>query len=386
MLDLRRSEASADEDEEGNQIVAGKKKRITKWGVNGEGGVQGLDISYDNLERHIQKARDLLQADDGELVCCVCHDALEKDHPLTLVCPHAFCEHTAHMTCLADAFLQQESCGEHRMVVLPVRGKCPGCHTETAWVDLVKELSVRTRAKPKKTAVKRKTTKRGAAAVQDDDDEEDDEESENGEGDITAADLAEWVDGEQIEWGDQDTDDDLVLSDIGSEVQSKKGGGKAKGGKKGSTKTKKAKKTPLVIAEDSEMDSVISGIGSDTGSISTSEKGKRKAKIQTKAKAKKKAKKAPSVVVEDSNPDSILSAGSGTGSAKGVRKPGKGTKKAKEKKTIPIVVEDSDPDPVLGDTESEMADGKLARKSKKGKGKEKAKGKKVPIVVVEDSE
>lgn len=385
MLDLRRSEESADEDE-GNQIVAGKKKRITKWGANGEGGVQGLDISYDHLERHIQKARDLLQADDGELVCCVCHDALEKDHSLTLVCPHAFCEHTAHITCLAGVFLQQESSGD-RMAVLPVRGKCPGCHTETAWVDLVKELSVRTRAKPKKTAVKRKTTKGGAAAAAVQDDDEEDEESENGEGDITAADLAEWIDGEQIEWGDQDADDDSVLSDIGSEVLSKKGGGKAKEEEKGSTKTKKAKKTPLVIVEDSEMDSVISDVGSDTGSINTPEKGKRKVKTQAKGKAKKKAKKAPSAVVEDSDPESILTVGSKTGSAKGVRKPGKGTREAKGKKAIPIVVEDSDPDPALGDTESEMADGKLARKSKKGKGKEKAKGKKkVPIVVVEDSE
>lgn len=380
MLDLRRSEESADEDEEGNQIVAGKKKRITKWGANGEGGVQGLDISYDHLERHTQKARDLLQADDGELVCCVCHDALEKDHSLTLVCPHAFCEHTAHITCLAGVFLQQES-GRDRMAVLPVRGKCPGCHVETAWVDLVKELSVRTRAKPKKMAVKRKTTKRGAAAAAVQDDDEDDEESENGEGDITAADLAEWIDGEQIEWGDRDTDDDSVLSDIGSEVLSKKGGGKAKEGKKESRKTEKAKKTPLVIVEDSEMGSVISDVGSDTGSINTPEKGKRKVKTQAKGKEKKKAKKAPSVVVEDSDPESILTVGSETGSAKGVRKPGKGTKKAKGKKAIPIVVEDSDPDP-----ESEMADNKLARKSKKGKGKERAQGKKVPIVVVEDSE
>lgn len=362
MLDLRRSEELADEDEEGNQIVAGKKKRITKWGANGEGGVQGLDISYDHLERHIQKAKDLLQADDGELVCCVCHNALEKDHSLTLVCPHAFCEHTAHMTCLAGVFLQQES-SKDKMVVLPVRGKCPGCHTETAWVDLVKELSVRTRAKPKKTAVKRKTTKRGAAAAAVQGDDEDDEESENGEGDITAADLAEWIDGEQIEWGDQDTDDDSVLSDIGSEVQSKKGG------KKGSTKTKKAKKTPLVIVEDSEMDSVISDVSSDMGSINTPEKGKRKVKTQAKGKEKKKAKKAPSAVVEDSDPDSILSVGSETGSAKVVRKPAKEAKKAKGKKAIPIVVEDSDPDPALGDTESEMADGKLARKSRKGKGK-----------------
>lgn len=369
-LDLRQREESADEElAEGSQAaVAGKKKKITKWGANGEGGVQGLDISYDYLERHLQKSRDLLQA-DGELVCCVCHNALEKDHLYTLVCPHAFCEHTAHIACLASVFLHQESGKKPGMAVLPTSGKCPGCHTETTWVELVKELSVRTRAKPKKAVVKRKTTKKGTATeVQDDDDDDgdDDEESEDEEGDITAADLAdvlEWMEEEQIVWGDRDTDEDSVLSDVESEAESERGRGKAKRRRKGIEKTKKAS---LVIARDSDMDS---DVDSDMGSIG------RASKTKGKGKAKARGGKALSVVVEDSDPDSILSAGSETGSVDG-------TRKAQGKKALPIVVEDSDPEPALSETTSE----KGARKLKKGKGKAKTQGKKKIPVVVEDSD
>lgn len=367
-LDLRQREESADE-ESAEDTQAGKKKRkkITKWGANGEGGVQGLDISYDYLERHLEKSRDLLQA-DGELVCCVCHDALEKDHLHTLVCPHAFCEHTAHIACLASVFLHQESGEKPGMVVLPTRGKCPGCHTETAWVELVKELSVRTRAKPKKAVVKRKTTKKGAAtAVQDDDDDDDGEENEDEEGDITAADLADvsdWMKEEQIVWGDRDTDEDSVLSDVESEAGSERGWGKAKRRRKGIAKTKKAS---LVIAKDSDMDS---DIGSDMGSVggaSKSTKGKGKAKTQ--------GGKALPAVVEDSDPDSILGAGGEMGSVEGIGK-------AQGKKSLPIMVEDSDPEPALSETASE----KGAKKLKKGKGKTKTQGEKTPPVVVEDSD
>lgn len=415
VLDLRQREESADEDEEGYQVGAGKKKKkkkITKWGANGEGGVQGLDIGYGHLERHLQKSRDLLLADQ-ELACCVCHSALGNDHSFTLVCPHAFCEHTAHITCLASAFLQQES-GKERRTVLPTHGKCPSCHTETAWVDLVKELSVRTRAKPKKTAVKRKTTKKGAAAAQDDDDDEG-EESEDEEGDITAADLAdipEGMEGEQVEWGDQDTDGDSALSDAGSEV------GRVKGGRK-KTKTKKAL---LVIAEDSDMDSSLSDVGSDTGSVRGESKSKKeKPKVKGKgkkallvaaedsspdpvlsdadretvsdkraskpkkgkAKAKAQVKKALPAAIEDIDQDSTPSTGSETGSMKGAGGPRKIIRKAQRKKTLPIVVEDCDPSPVLSDAERELASDEEASKPKKGKGRAKAQGKKAFPVVVE---
>lgn len=320
-----------EDDEDGlppsNQLVTVKKKRKTKYGPNGEGGVQGLDITNDSLGRHLQKSRDILHP-DSDLACDVCHDLLKGDHSFTLVCPHAFCEHVAHVTCLARIFLQQESSNSKAtMAVLPTHGECPRCKNMTTWVDLVKELSVRTRSKPKKPAGKRGKAKKGV------EEEEEEEESEDDEAGITAADLAEMSEGREGEqaW-DYNTDIDSTLSDTGSEKsKTRKGKGKAR-----------RKKTPPIVIEDSDMDTALSASESETGSTER--------KKPRKGKGKARGKKSLLDVMEDSDMDSSLSdVGSVAESVKGASKPKKGSAKTRGKKALPVVIEDSNGDSDLSD-------------------------------------
>lgn len=336
--------------------------RKTKWSADGKGGVQGLDITYDCLDRHLQKSRDILRPDAG-LECGLCHDSLE-DHTFTLVCPHAFCEYVAHMTCLAREFLRQESPGdESQTPVLPTHGNCPGCKNKTEWVELVKELSIRTRLKPKKIAAKRKATKKGAEYDDSEDDDDDDE-------DITAADLAEIPqgrEGEQVVWGDHDTDMDSAFSDAGSERGDKP--------RKRKRNPKVGKRLPVVIED------VSSDPGSETRSVRSGSK-------TAKRKGKAPAKKELPVVIEDSEIGSDLSiSGSETRKAKSRSKSRKekGLAQAKEK-MIQAVIEDSDVESNLSNsgTETETATG--GGKSKKKRVGTRLRGKKTVPVVIEDSD
>ena len=90
--------------------------------------------------------------------CMVCNLELHHSHGSTVVCPHAFCEHISHVTCLADFFLWQEAANKdnrhdrHALEfigtqVLPVDGWCPSCGEYTQWIDIVKPLTYRLRVK-----------------------------------------------------------------------------------------------------------------------------------------------------------------------------------------------------------------------------------------------
>lgn len=354
-------------------VPMGKKKRKTRWGVHGEGGVQGLDISNDHLNLHLQKSRDILRP-DVDLECNICHGSLAKDHVFTVICPHSFCEHIAHMVCLASVFLQQEkriisTAGDGlQLHVLPTNGECPGCKRETLWVDLVKELSVRVRSKLKsKAAAGRKRAGKGAVALDDSEEEEDDGgESGNDEGDITAADLAELPKGlEGEQWEDHDTDIGSVLSDVGSETEGVKGGkvGKGKG------KVKRRETLPVLV-EDSDLDSILGGFDSETGSVKS---GRSKRKGSGKATGEKELP----VVAEGSDICPVLSdSGSDTRSVEGRSKTTKGSKKTQGEKLLPAA-ERSDVDL---DVRSEMGS-----KARKGRGKTRGK-KALPVVEESDAD
>jgi len=139
-LDLRKSERSKSQSPPPGRRTGGKTKQFSP---TGEGGLQGLDITSPHLDRHMQKARDLLR--DEDIRCGVCAGGFPDDSEApAVVCPHAFCNHVAHLRCLSQVFLQTDNEYE----VLPTEGMCPECKKPTKWVDLVKELSSRTRRKP----------------------------------------------------------------------------------------------------------------------------------------------------------------------------------------------------------------------------------------------
>ncbi|XP_070269906.1 structure-specific endonuclease subunit SLX1 [Myotis yumanensis] len=77
-------------------------------------------------QSQIQNQEDTDQDSDLDLEC------FYWDEEGPLCCPHPGCSLRAHMTCLADEFLQEEP-GQ----LLPLEGRCPGCKSSLLWGDLI---------------------------------------------------------------------------------------------------------------------------------------------------------------------------------------------------------------------------------------------------------
>ena len=107
----------------------------------GKGGVAGIDIKYTKFREHVEKGLFLLSKSE-DTSCAVCSLPLNRNSQMVLVCPSETCEAVSHMTCLASK-------SKHRSgndpSVLPISAECPNCNVETQWIDLVTEMSLRTR-------------------------------------------------------------------------------------------------------------------------------------------------------------------------------------------------------------------------------------------------
>ena len=122
--------------------------------------IQAIDVGYDALKPHIEKARAKLATAH---VCTICSSSLPADGMMTLVCPNAACGAVGHAVCFARSFS-----GNNENVV-PTIGACPACGAKLRWVDLVKELSLRMRGEAEVEKMfkvrKSRATKKDAAAV-----------------------------------------------------------------------------------------------------------------------------------------------------------------------------------------------------------------------------
>lgn len=104
----------------------------------GNNGVPNLDIGYGKLKSQIEKG--WMLTEDGHQSCVVCSKQLLDPASTALICAGKGCTATSHMTCLARHF-----CKGTAELLVPVSGSCPSCQTKLEWVDLVRELSLRTR-------------------------------------------------------------------------------------------------------------------------------------------------------------------------------------------------------------------------------------------------
>lgn len=166
LLDLKQSEENINDGELPLSTQArGKRKREAL----GKGGIEGLDVGYSELKKHVEKSIFSL-AEDKALKCVVCARSLGPKKAVALFCPQEKCRTASHMTCLATKFIENEGAGA---AVTPVSGRCPGCEEELQWIDLIKELSLRMRGekevaqmlkKPKERKTKMPKIKNGAAS------------------------------------------------------------------------------------------------------------------------------------------------------------------------------------------------------------------------------
>lgn len=123
----------------------------------GKGGVSGLDVGYSNVKDHTEKSVRLLSDKNAHVGCAICFEALGAHRATALVCRHGECQTVSHMNCLAKAFLAGESSS---MSLMPTSGRCPGCKSETQWVDLIKEMTLRTRGSKVVARLMRKSKSR----------------------------------------------------------------------------------------------------------------------------------------------------------------------------------------------------------------------------------
>ncbi len=120
---------------------AGAKLRQGVDVVLDDSGIAKLEIGYASSKSHLQKSLRLVQG-SSKPKCAVCGKLVHKG-ALLATCPRETCESTSHLNCLADRFLGEKT--DDREDILPTEGHCPSCNSATRWIDVVKELTLRTR-------------------------------------------------------------------------------------------------------------------------------------------------------------------------------------------------------------------------------------------------
>ena len=213
-----------------NMHEKGKRRRE----AIGKGGVSGLDVGYTSILAHLGKSKSALSGDEVPM-CAVCEKPIKKIEQTSVVCPHANCTAASHVTCLAERFVSIEV---SPLPVLPVSGQCPKCETDTVWIDLVKEMTLRARGEDevaqlmKNPGLKKMKAKTAgnSSALEPESDASDDEEADE----VPNEPLAD-------DWLPQEDDGDDLMS-IASGVS------------KPSTPTKASTKLLPTVIEDSEWD------------------------------------------------------------------------------------------------------------------------------------
>ena len=148
-LDMKQSEETINT---GNLPRSTQAKGKQNREVLGKGGVEGLDVGYNELKDHIEKSISCL-AEHEAFKCAICAKEMGPKLATALFCNQGTCRTVSHLTCLAARFVEDEGANA---AVTPVSGKCPGCKEKVLWIDMVKELTLRLRGEGKVVQMMRK--------------------------------------------------------------------------------------------------------------------------------------------------------------------------------------------------------------------------------------
>ena len=108
------------------------------------------------MKGYVEKSLFLLA--EGEATkCAVCTKDLGNQVTTAVVCSNERCRMASHMTCLSKRFLGETGCDSP---VVPLSGSCPSCNAALNWIDLVKEMSLRTRGEKEVAQLMRKPRER----------------------------------------------------------------------------------------------------------------------------------------------------------------------------------------------------------------------------------
>lgn len=132
---------SDDEDsaeEEGEQEPAAGRPTGPTWGIH------ALPLDHYPLATYLEKGRNVIDF-EREGSCVVCHQQLDHEKGLYPICSNGTCEGVGHLDCWSRHLLHQQDEESNADVILPMEGRCPKCDGAVRWVDMMKELTLRTR-------------------------------------------------------------------------------------------------------------------------------------------------------------------------------------------------------------------------------------------------
>jgi structure-specific endonuclease subunit SLX1 len=103
--------------------------------------LEAVDVGYSSLGETLNKSTTVLDRNVA-CRCSVCRSRIKVTEQSVVVCPHDGCNATSHLTCLAG---HASDLGQnHNRQIIPMDIKCPECKRTTPWIDLMKELTLRT--------------------------------------------------------------------------------------------------------------------------------------------------------------------------------------------------------------------------------------------------
>ncbi|KAL8760472.1 MAG: hypothetical protein Q9184_003352 [Pyrenodesmia sp. 2 TL-2023] len=123
------------------QLLSSQVGRKRKLASSGAGGIESIDVSYTRFKAHIEKSM-LLRDEEGTKSCTVCSIHLSPQSSTVVTCPSEGCRAMSHLACLAEENSRNRPLAE---VILPMEIRCTECHGVHAWVDLMREWSIRMR-------------------------------------------------------------------------------------------------------------------------------------------------------------------------------------------------------------------------------------------------
>jgi len=114
-------------------------------------GIHALPLDYEPIKDYVAKGQSIFEFErQGD--CVVCRETIDPEKEggggLHAICTNDGCEAVGHLLCWKRHFMPRTTTSEgDDDDILPIQGRCPKCHGEIQWVDMMKELTLRLRGK-----------------------------------------------------------------------------------------------------------------------------------------------------------------------------------------------------------------------------------------------
>lgn len=242
---------SLEEEEFSSAQPQPSQKRKRKADLIGTGGADGVDPTYARLRGVLEKSQFLL--DDGDdQKCSLCSEKLDLQKGLFVICHSQQCETISHVTCLADAALRRK---QSVSSLVPETAECTSCKQEYPWVELMQQVTLRSRgSKEMKKLLGKKNGKSTTAAIEEIlETESDDDENHSGREDeeLVAKQVVEEEEAE-LSFDDDDDDGRSSVASVDSFTCKTSTLSRMKGGRSANASRSEAEVDLEMVIEDSE--------------------------------------------------------------------------------------------------------------------------------------